>query len=153
MQRTVYQDARIENKRLRDLLRIVGVDNALTQSHVKQGTPHAQHGISNRQRIRPRVRAQRTDERRVERMQSSPYPESLALNKLDVEPQENWSGFSSSSLPSKYPPHRSQMLPMPNQMLHNTRLHHFVFQIASPQREQIYSSADILGSTMWQDLC
>jgi hypothetical protein len=152
MQRTVLQDARIENTRLRDLLRIVGVDDVLTQSYIKQGTHQAQHAVTSQRTIRPRLAVQRIDERRVERKQSSPYPESLALNKLDLAPEANRSGFSSSSLPSEYPPRRSQMLPMPSHMLHDARPHHSTFRTASPQWDQTYSSADVLSNTVWQDL-
>ena len=118
MQRAAFRDAQIENTRLRDLLKIAGVNEALTQSYINQGINQAQNADSSHRTIRPRMPIHQEETRSGgtidESMRASPFSDISAMSRLNVEPEPI---PASTRLSSNYSPQTFQPLPMTPQML------------------------------------
>jgi hypothetical protein len=74
-----------ENLRFRELLRVLGVNEALTDSYVNQGIS-AEPGTSLRQ-IRPRIAKEQDDATRSQPLSTLPYPDTSTMRRVrsDVE--------------------------------------------------------------------
>jgi hypothetical protein len=98
LQRGAFHDAQIENSRLRDLLRIAGVNDATVQSYVNQGINQAQSADSTHRTLRPRISTeharQRSRDGGHESARTSPYPEVSAMRRLNFEPDSNSSSVA-----------------------------------------------------------
>lgn len=159
LQRGAFRDAQIENTRLRDLLRIAGVNDATVQSYVNQGISQARSADSTHRTLRPRISTeharQRSRDGRDESARTSPYPDVSAMRRLHVEPDLNPSRISSTSLASNHSPQvsQSQVLPMVPQILQGAHIQHLnIFQPASPHRddEACWGSFDPPSNTSWR---
>lgn len=158
MQRGAFRDAQVENARLRDLLRIAGVDQALIQSYVNQGLNQAHSADSSTHRtLRPRISTEherrQSRDGRDESARTSPYPEVSAMRKLNVQHDSNSSRMSSASLPSNHSPQVAQVLPMTPHILQGTHLQHLsIFQPTSSHRddESCWNSFGIPSNAPWR---
>ena len=161
MQRGAFRDAQVENARLRDLLRIAGVDEALIQSYVNQGLTqaHSADSLSHRA-LRPRISTEH--ERRQSRdgrdgsARTSPYPDVSAMRRLNVQVEHDStsSHMSPTSLPSNHSPQVAQVLPMTPHMLQSAQLQHLsIFQPNSPHRddESCWGSFGIQSNAPWRE--
>lgn len=158
MQRTAFRDAQIENARLRDLLRIAGVNEALIQSYVNQGINQAHNADSTLRTLRPRLSTeqerQQSRDSRDESTRASPYSDVSAMGRLNVEPETHLSRISSTSLPSNHSPQTSQVLPMPPHMLQGAHMQNLsIFHPASPHRddELVWGSFGLSSNASWPD--
>jgi hypothetical protein len=138
MQQGAFRDAQIENVRLRDLLRIAGVNEQVVQSYVNQGINQVGAGGDSTTRtmrtLRPRMET--GERRRRSSARTSPYPDGGEVGRLSVERQAGSARLSPASLPSSRELMGSQVLPMTGHMLPGAHIQHFnVFQPASPQRD------------------
>jgi hypothetical protein len=93
-----FRDAQTENTRLRDLLKVAGVNEALIRLYVDQDINRSSTVDPGHRTIRPRIAMQREDIWRSERTRAVDYPELLAISKRDVEPDWSQLGLLSTSL-------------------------------------------------------
>lgn len=136
MQRGAFHDAQIENVRLRDLLRIAGVNEQVVQSCVNQGINQAQQGGGDRTQRTLRPRMETEERRRSASARTSPYPDGGGVGRLNGETKSNLSRLSPTSLPSSHSPMGTQLLPMTTRMIQGPHIQHLnVFQPASPHRD------------------
>jgi hypothetical protein len=157
MQRGAFRDAQVENARLRDLLRIAGVDEALIQSYVNQSLTQAHSAESSTHRaLRPRISTEherrQSRDGRDENAQTSPYPDVSAMRRLNVDSTS--SHVSSTSLPSNHSPQVAQVLPMTPHMLQGAHLQQLsIFQPTSPHRddESCWGSFGIPSNAPWRE--
>lgn len=158
MQREAFRDAQIENTRLRELLRVAGVNDAIVQSYVNQGISQSQSGDPTQRMLRPRMETGQEGRRgsgegREERARTSPYPDVSGMRRLNVEADSSFSRLLATSLPERRSPMVSQVLPMTPHILHDAHLQQInVFQPASPHRDDdsCWDGFELPSNAAWQ---
>ena len=88
LQRNAFRDLQIENGRLRELLRVAGINEALTDSYVNQAIVQSTDPNTSLRQIRPRIAMQQQDTRQNPARNTSPYSDTSSLGRVrsNVEP-------------------------------------------------------------------
>jgi hypothetical protein len=82
MQRNSFRDLQIENGRLRELLRVAGINEALTDSYVNQGIVQSVDPSTSLRQIRPRIPIRPDDNRHSQPGNTSPYSDTSSLGRV-----------------------------------------------------------------------